>query len=366
MKRCLIAILVLLIAFQGCCFAAAEYDLPNMTTEELNTLKSKISEELITNHEPSSEQSSAVQNSIKAFVETFYGEGSVSWAWFDYTYSREWDFFTMKTHADIQKRDGGKAEYDVYGEVVLTNNIYETVFVQIGTEIIFDDRISYITDERVLTMLGLSSADTPATPSESETPTQTPSDENAEQTPDEPIIAQRGDKNDTVKQLQEMLLRLGYLNGSADGDFGAKTELAVTLFQTDNKMDETGKVTQSVYNAIEEAFKALPEPVEYPSYTARELYNLYDENEFNADAAVKGKIVQVTGKIIDFDTDLFGNPILYLSADGYGINRIGCNFSKKDTDILSSLKKNSEITVIGKCTGMSVFYVYLDDCTLAN
>ena len=41
-----------------------------------------------------------------------------------------------------------------------------------------------------------------------------------------------GDKNDSVKALQTRLIQLGYLTGSADGEFGDNTRAAVRAFQT--------------------------------------------------------------------------------------------------------------------------------------
>ena len=54
------------------------------------------------------------------------------------------------------------------------------------------------------------------------TPTETPS------------VLSMGDRNDAVKAMQARLKELGYLNGSADGDFGGATKAAVVWFQTQN------------------------------------------------------------------------------------------------------------------------------------
>ena len=42
----------------------------------------------------------------------------------------------------------------------------------------------------------------------------------------------RGDKGDAVKDLQQLLVDQGYLNGAVDGDFGSGTESAVKAFQS--------------------------------------------------------------------------------------------------------------------------------------
>ena len=50
----------------------------------------------------------------------------------------------------------------------------------------------------------------------------------------------RGDKSDDVKAMQERLIELNWLTGSADGDFGPKTEAAVKDFQSANNLRVTG------------------------------------------------------------------------------------------------------------------------------
>ena len=52
-------------------------------------------------------------------------------------------------------------------------------------------------------------------------PSATPADDTLEQ----------GDSGDAVKALQKRLIELGYMNGTADGDFGSATKAAVKLFQ---------------------------------------------------------------------------------------------------------------------------------------
>lgn len=64
----------------------------------------------------------------------------------------------------------------------------------------------------------------------------------------------QGSKGTTVKQLQQNLMGLGYLDGTADGSYGSKTRKAVESFQSDFglKADGTaGEATQTaIYNAV--------------------------------------------------------------------------------------------------------------------
>lgn len=53
-------------------------------------------------------------------------------------------------------------------------------------------------------------------------------------------VLQKGDSGSEVTALQEALIELGYLKGTADGKFGAGTEKAVKAFQQKNSYPETG------------------------------------------------------------------------------------------------------------------------------
>ena len=53
-------------------------------------------------------------------------------------------------------------------------------------------------------------------------------------------ILQKGDEGSNVKALQEALIELGYLKGTADGKFGKGTEEAVIAFQQKNDYPATG------------------------------------------------------------------------------------------------------------------------------
>lgn len=65
----------------------------------------------------------------------------------------------------------------------------------------------------------------------------------------------KGDKGLDVKKLQTDLTNLGYSLGNSDGDFGVKTEAAVTQFQKDNKLSVDGTVTENVLAMIAKKLK---------------------------------------------------------------------------------------------------------------
>ncbi|MGI6358723.1 MAG: spore cortex-lytic enzyme [Bacillota bacterium] len=59
-----------------------------------------------------------------------------------------------------------------------------------------------------------------------------------------------GNTGNDVYQVQLRLIRWGYMQGGADGVYGAKTFQAVRLFQSRNGLNVTGNVDASTYRAL--------------------------------------------------------------------------------------------------------------------
>jgi len=59
-----------------------------------------------------------------------------------------------------------------------------------------------------------------------------------------------GDTGSEVKSMQAALAALGYLSGSADGKFGAKTQAAVKSFQKGNRLTSDGKAGNLTLTAL--------------------------------------------------------------------------------------------------------------------
>lgn len=65
-----------------------------------------------------------------------------------------------------------------------------------------------------------------------------------------------GERGAAVKELQEKLVRLGYLEAKADGKFGVKTSRAVIAFQSEHGLTPAdGRASEAVRAAIDEALK---------------------------------------------------------------------------------------------------------------
>ena len=71
-------------------------------------------------------------------------------------------------------------------------------------------------------------------------PRATPADDTLEQ----------GDSGDAVKALQKRLIELGYMNGTADGDFGSATKAAVKLFQKQAGLTADGVAGPGTQSAL--------------------------------------------------------------------------------------------------------------------
>lgn len=75
---------------------------------------------------------------------------------------------------------------------------------------------------------------------DNDAPSATPTDDTLEQ----------GDSGDAVKALQKRLIELGYMNGTADGDFGSATKAAVKLFQKQAGLTADGVAGPGTQSAL--------------------------------------------------------------------------------------------------------------------
>lgn len=72
------------------------------------------------------------------------------------------------------------------------------------------------------------------------------------ETPDvaQAAVLKQGSRGDRVKTVQQKLIRWGYLKGSADGIFGAKTKAAVVAFQKKNGLTADGIIGTRTAQAL--------------------------------------------------------------------------------------------------------------------
>ena len=73
-------------------------------------------------------------------VEAYYAASGieVSWPWFGYVYTRDWDFYTLSTHAKYKA--GGRQEDPVYAEIFGYSTQPEVYYLEAGGTVLVDRR----------------------------------------------------------------------------------------------------------------------------------------------------------------------------------------------------------------------------------
>ena len=111
---------------------------------------------------------------------------------------------------------------------------------------------------------------TTPTPVPTETPTPEPTEEAAATASASWPTLRRDDTGDNVAQLQEALIKLGYLTGKADGNYGSATVEAVKAFQKANGLTEDGTAGEETQKKLYGgSAKAKPTPTPTPKATAK-------------------------------------------------------------------------------------------------
>lgn len=117
---------------------AEEFELSSMTLEQLNQLKAAIDDEIRINHTPDNVGKEAILDATKDIVEKAFADRgiTVSWAWVDYKYTKDWDSYTLATHIDYYDASSTKVKPDVYAEGNVVDGICNLTFVQVGDEVL--------------------------------------------------------------------------------------------------------------------------------------------------------------------------------------------------------------------------------------
>jgi hypothetical protein len=102
------------------------------------------------------------------------------------------------------------------------------------------------------------------------------------------------------------------------------------------------------------------EEVEVIAIAAGELYAAYEKNEVSADQMYKGKILAVEGTIENIGKDIIDSIYITLETGDF-LSNVQCYFKKEDADIVANLSKGQNVTVVGKCTGLSLGSVMIKD-----
>ena len=124
---------------------------------------------------------------------------------------------------------------------------------------------------------------------------------------------------------------------------------------------------------------ATPTPESIISISIRDLIVEYVDNELRANAQYKGKLLETSGYIEEFDTtwddrnyvelshiDVYDRRGLTNWASEYRFVSLRCIFSETEAHKFLDLSKNDNITVIGRNEGEEYGDIILENCRLSS
>ena len=121
-------------------FAVQGADLTDLTGDELQAVieDAKLAEAAY--HVTPSATQSVLRDLTEGKVEAFYASSGieVSWPWFGYVYTRDWDFYTISTH--VKYKAGGRQEDPVYAEVFGYSTQPDVYYLEAGGTVLVDRR----------------------------------------------------------------------------------------------------------------------------------------------------------------------------------------------------------------------------------
>lgn len=161
---------------------------------------------------------------------------------------------------------------------------------------------------------------------------------------------QKGDKGDTVVELQKRLIELNYLSGSADGDYGNKTKTAVELFQKEAGIDVTGIADAETQKAL----YADDAPV-------AKVYLPLDFNAISRDPnSYEGKNYTFSGKVIQvMEQNVLSSTyvVMRIATKGNYDNVVYVTYTRGSDE--ARILEDDRVTVYGTCEGLYTYETVL-------
>lgn len=140
-------------------------------------------------------------------------------------------------------------------------------------------------------------------------------------------VLRRGSFGDVVMELQEALVHFGYDPGRPDGDFGRRTEEAVTCFQADNNLTADGVVDEATWAALTNLPNGHQPPIQShsakptaPYSTPEQIQELANHIAFNLISQSEPgaeRIVQLVNTIMSEVGSRTQFELRVLSVDGH-------------------------------------------------
>lgn len=141
-------LLVLVLCVSVIAVATADTDLSVLSLKELEQLQTDIDNAYKAYHKPTDSQKNAVLTATQNETHKYYSQKSIEvsgWAWYDseYTYTRDWDFYTLKTHLDYKDSDKRSRQAKIYAEVYNKDGKYIVSYLKTDDTVILDERSDY-------------------------------------------------------------------------------------------------------------------------------------------------------------------------------------------------------------------------------
>ena len=139
-------------------------------------------------------------------------------------------------------------------------------------------------------------------------------------------LLKNGAEGDDVKELQNILIELGYDCGKwgVDGDFGDQTEMAVKKFQLNNRLDPDGEVGPLTVAALDAAMAARKDATNSPKYVEIVGGSCYIRSAPNKDGRILDAVTAGTRLTYDNLTSDDGwHLVEYKGANGWVSGKYG-------------------------------------------
>jgi hypothetical protein len=94
--------------------------------------------------------------------------------------------------------------------------------------------------------------------------------------------------------------------------------------------------------------------------TSATLYNSFSQDENYANSQFLDKVILLKGRIMEV-MNIRENDVVILLEGEEGVGGVSCTLNSTEISKAASLKKNQELTIKGRCTGM-LMEVVLVDC----
>lgn len=123
-------------------------DISSLTYKQLLQLKADLSETYNLYHIPSDEQKKAMLKAAQEAAENYYkkkGNEVSGWAWYDheYTYTRDWDFYTLRTHLNYKDDRKRNHQAKIYAEIYCEKGRYVVAYLETDGTPVLDNRSTY-------------------------------------------------------------------------------------------------------------------------------------------------------------------------------------------------------------------------------